>query len=271
MQTSRLVVLLSWFASTSVLFGENTVRAVLDYHSGIGFTQSYTNSSSVIGVSSRVTEGPFGGPVDPFNGPYLPTQLLSIGAGGFVTLQLDEPFHDHPENPFGMDFSVFGNSFFVITNGDYAGGGITDGSVYPSTPGVSRVSVSGDGITFFELTPSLAPSLVTYYPTDGSGRFDQVANPNLTAVDFAGKDISGIRSLYAGSAGGTGFDLGWARNSSGESVYVGAVSFVRIDVLAGHVEIDGITAVPEPTTVSLLALFGLVAFAGSRKAQSPRI
>lgn len=256
------------FISISTLLGENTASAVVSYSSGTGFASGYTNTSSVIGLPSRVTSGPFGGPVDPFNSPYLPTQLLSVGTGGSVTLQLTEPFHDNPDHPFGLDFSIFGNAFFMITNGDYSGGGITDGTIFPETPSVTRVSVSGDGEAFFELTPSLAPSLVTYYPTDGSGRFDQAVNPALTAVDFAGRDIAGIRNLYGGSAGGTGYDLAWARNASGESVRVGDINFVRIDVLAGHAEIGGISAVPEPSILSMLGLVGMMALARINQTRS---
>ena len=35
-------------------------------------------------------------------------------------------------------------------------------------------------------------------------------NPALTAADFAGQDLAGIRALYNGSAGGAGFSLAWA-------------------------------------------------------------
>ena len=168
---------------------------VLSYNSGSGIPAGYTNASSALGEPSRITPGQFGGPVDPFSPPYLSEQLVSAGAGGHLTLQFDTQVLNNPANPFGIDFLIFGNSGFSITNGDFSGGGITDGSLFGANSGQTRVSVSADGTTFYELTPSLAPVVDSPFPTDGSGNFYRPVDPALTRDSFSGRNLTGIRQL----------------------------------------------------------------------------
>jgi hypothetical protein len=85
-------------------------------------------------------------------------------------------------------------------------------------------------------------------------------NPALTAADFSGKDLAGIRALYNSSGGGSGYAVGWAQDSAGQSVDLSSVSFVRVDVLSGTAYLDAISVVPEPSVwamggLGLLAMF----------------
>lgn len=238
---------------------------VASYASGTGFSAGYTNAASALGEPSRVTPGMFGGPVDPFSPPYLSDQLVSIGAGGHLTLQFNSQVLNNPANPFGMDFVVFGNSGFVITNGDFSGGGITDGSLFGANSGETRVSVSMDGTSFYELSPSLAPVVDGPFPTDGSGDFHKPLNPALTKEVFGGKSLAEIRALYGGSAGGMAYDISWARDGQGQAVNLGSIQYVRFDVLSGVADIDGVAmVVPEPGTCALLAC-GLAGWVLMRK------
>ncbi len=172
-----------------------------------------------------------------------------------LTLRLDQPLRDDPAHPFGIDFSIFGGAGFIITNGDYSGGGRTDGSLFGGGEGRTRVSVSSDGLQFLILNSLLAPDVENLFPTDGAGRFDKPVNPGLKGADFNGQDLAGIRSQYDGSAGGTGYDLAWALDAEGKSVRLDEVSYVRLEVTSGHVEVDafvGVAAVPEPSVWGLL-------------------
>jgi len=96
------------------------------------------------------------------------------------------------------------------------------------------------------------------FPTDSTGDFHLPVNPALTGVDFAGKDLAGIRSLYSGSDGGTGFDISWGQDLNGNSVLLDSISFIRIDVLSGKSEIDAISSVPEPSALVLILTAGLL-------------
>jgi hypothetical protein len=254
----------SMAATVSINQAASFVDAVTDYHPGAlrANLANYTNTSSVVGEPSRVTPGTWGGPVDPYNPPYLNSQLLAVGTNGTLTVQLGAPAVNSTSNPYGIDFIVFGGAGFSITNGDFSGGGITDGSIFNPRPGSVRVSVSGDNQTFYTLDSSLAPVFDKLYPTDGSGDFNLPVNPALTEADIAGKNLDQIRALYAGSAGGMGYDLNWAIDANGQKVHLDNAQFVRIDVLDGSYEIDGfatVSPVPEPST-SILVLAGLVFF-----------
>ena len=76
---------LSMLALASVLLVPNSFAqfadAVVAYVPGSGVSSSYTNPASALGEPSRVTPGVWGGPVDPFNTPWLGEQLVSVGAG----------------------------------------------------------------------------------------------------------------------------------------------------------------------------------------------
>jgi hypothetical protein len=98
------------------------------------------------------------------------------------------------------------------------------------------------------------------FPTDSSGNPFLPVNPVLTAAAFAGKNLAGIRALYGGSGGGTGFDLSWA------SIPLSSVSYVKLDVLSGAAYVDAISVVPEPTTFSFAALgFVLLLWKNNRR------
>ncbi|MHB8520396.1 MAG: hypothetical protein ACYDH9_06525 [Limisphaerales bacterium] len=215
--------------------------AVIAYTPGVGVRTSYTNAAVALGEPSRVN--PFGEAVDPFDPPYGTNQIVSVGAGGSLIVRLDTPAVNDPAHPFGVDFLIFAHAGFAITNGDYSGGGITDGSLFDNNPGATRVSVSSDGVTFYPLNPALAPTVDGWFPTDGSGDFTLPVNPALAGRDFAGKDLAGIRALYAGSGGGAGFALAWAQDTNSQSVFLPAVRYVRVDVLGGKSEIDGFSVV----------------------------
>jgi len=250
--------------------------SVVSYTSGTGFQSGYTTPASALGGPSRLTPGTFGGPVDPFNSPYLSSQLVSLGVGGSLTVQFNSPILNNIANPFGLDFNIFGNAGFVITNAmdenwNYLGTPRTDGSLYGADATGTRVSVSADGIQYFTLNPALAPTVDGLFPTDGSGDFGLPVNPALPGGAFAGLDLVGIRSLYHGAGGGRGFDISWAQDEFGNGVTLASINFVRVDVLAGKAEIDGFAIVPEPASASLVLLGSLSIWATRRRQyqQSP--
>jgi len=234
--------------------------SVAAYTPGSGVAASFQNPSAALGAPTTFIGYQN---ADPFNPPYRGSDIVGIGSGGSLTLQLDTPVRNDPTHPFGLDFIVFGHAGFIITNGDYSGGGITDGTFFAGGTSTSRISVSADGVTFYTLNPSLAPNVDGLYPTDAGGNVLTPVNPALTAGSFAGQDLAGIRALYAGSAGGTGYDLSWAQDGLGHDVALSAVSFVRIDVSSGPAYLDAISVVPEPSA-TLLGLLGAALLAVRR-------
>ena len=183
--------------------------------------------------------------MDPFSPPYLASQLVALGDGGSIVVRLEHPILDDPGNPHGLDFLVFGNAFFQL-NGDWT---TTSGFLGGTNAGTTRISVSHDGITYYTLAPELAPPPDHWFPTDHAGAPDRPTNPALTAADFAGRDLEGIRALYAGSAGGTGYDLAWARDPDGQAVHLPFARYLRFDQAGGEAQLDAISTVAPPPAI----------------------
>jgi len=93
-------------------------------------------------------------PVVPVYPPLRAHELVYLGEGGTITLSFNHPVRDDVENPYGMDFIVFGNSYQIVggsqgwTNGDPRS--VIVGSSGGTEPGI--VSVSQDGTTWYSFT-----------------------------------------------------------------------------------------------------------------------
>jgi hypothetical protein len=93
-------------------------------------------------------------PVVPVYPPFRAHELVYLGEGGTITLGFNHPVRDDAENPYGLDFIVFGNPYQII-GGDqgWVNGDPRRVKVGPSggiEPGI--VSVSQDGKTWYGFT-----------------------------------------------------------------------------------------------------------------------
>jgi hypothetical protein len=241
---------LAGFVLVSSLRAGSFAGSVVNYNPGTGITPGYTNASVVLGQPS--TSDSYGDPVDPFDPPYATNQIVALGAGGSLTVKFDQPIlAGVPGNPFGLDFIIFGNSFFDVTNAfdadyNYIGTPATDGSVIFDAC-QATVAVSKDGVTFYTLNPALAPQLNDLYPTDAGGNFQIPVNPALH--NFAGLTLAQIRALYNGSAGGAGYAIAWAQDAGHQSVSLFEINYIRIDVQSGQALVAGFAAVANPNQV----------------------
>ncbi|MBI1842081.1 MAG: hypothetical protein HYR88_14680 [Verrucomicrobia bacterium] len=237
--------------------------AVIDYTPGTTAVAGYQTPDRALGEPSRVTPfGPVDSAVTPFNPPWPSSQLVSVGAGGSLTLHLGERVRDDASHLYGVDFSIFGNNGFRVV--DYSvpeSSWTTDGELFNfDPPGSSKVWVSENNKDYFQLVPPPGTMVAVdgLFPTDGQGSFQQPTDPRLGPSALSGRTLAGIRSAYNGSAGGAGFDLGWAQALDGTPVKLDdGIEYVRIDVLQGKVEIDGVAVVPEPAWLALFAIGGL--------------
>lgn len=176
-------------------------------------------------------------------------ELVAIAPGGHLILKFARPVRNDPNNPYGIDFIVFGNAFFThSTSGSYWNGNNPE-TIYISgnvTSEPATVSVSQDGQTWYEFTNVFADS---FAPTAGV-EWDSVnqkwsyplnptkpLNPALTNTSFANKSVAQALTMYNGSAGGTGFDLAWLSDP------VDWIQYVKISVPANKqyaAEIDAV-------------------------------
>ncbi len=227
------------FLLVSTSHGNPYAAAVVNYNSGSGYVAGYTNTSAVLGQPS--TADSYGDAVDPFDPAWQTNQILSIGEGGWVTIEFDRPVVHYPEG--NRDFIIFGNSFFDVTN--YSATNdlwATDGDVI-NDAGQARVSVSRDGVAFYTLNTALSPTVDYLFPTDASGEFRLPVNPALTPADFAGLTLAQIELLYGGSAGGASYDIAWAQDTNGNAVSLPDIRYVRVDVLTNYLQVAGFAAV----------------------------
>ena len=81
-------------------------------------------------------------------------EMVFLGEEGYITVEFNHPVRDDENNPYGIDFVVFGNALQEIgaqqtwANGDPALTTVGSGSLIE--PGI--VSVSQDGITWYSFT-----------------------------------------------------------------------------------------------------------------------
>jgi hypothetical protein len=160
-------------------------------------------------------------PVVPVYSPFRASELVTIGNGGQLTVRFNRPVADDANNPYGVDFIIFGDAYQLIGKGQ----GWTNGNpeelilagAASAEPGL--VAVSQDGQTWYYF--SSGPYADGFAPTAGR-RWDDVndvwaeeldptkpVDPNLTAAEMEGKTLAEMIRAYDGSAGGTGFDLRW--------------------------------------------------------------
>lgn len=227
----------------------------------------YDNPACALGRPTIDTTGdgtdiPLGStvPVCPVAPAFRSFEIVSVGVGGSLTLSFDHLVANDPDNPFGVDFIVFGNSFIDPLGAHWHNGdpnALTIGSGGYTDPG--RVSVSADGNTWYTFSSpfadSFAPTLGRTYdpahPDTSIGSWNQwwsvptdptyPLSPALGWNDYYGDSLADMATSYGRSAGGTGFDLA-ALGPSAPS----AVRYVRIQPNGAAVpEVDAIADVAE--------------------------
>jgi hypothetical protein len=198
-----------------------------------------------------------------------------------ITVRMGRKVYNDPNNPYGIDLLVYGNSFFSGSSGSVDENTnlntFTLGGIFAEPV---KVSVSPDGINWYRYDSG--PYADGMFPTN-SYKWDRTnakwtdeetdptkpVNPALTMAGFNGKTAADGLDLYRStiygitfdSAGGTGFDL----TESGFDW----IQYVKVEGVTGFAngEIDAIAAVtpvPEPVTIGLLTM-GILGFIEKRR------
>ena len=202
---------------------------ITSYEIGSNANPAYLNPLTALGAPERTSGEIFGllDVVSVFSPPYGTDELVAIGAGGHLTVQFDQPITNDPNNLYGIDLLIFGNTFFI--DQDWPAG-IVNGYV-GQTGGAIEVSADGKQ---WELVPELnADALFPRVGYSDSGPYDHVpgaqptdftrpVDPTLTLEHFMTLSTSTIAVLYRGSGGGIGVDL--------DDVGMQQISFVRISL-----------------------------------------
>lgn len=147
--------------------------------------------------------------------------ITTIADGAEIVVKFSHKVADDPGNPHGIDFTVFGNTFFEGDDWVYPDTNMeTHYFTNPASVNAEQVMVSvaqGPNGPWFPFANG--PYGDTAFPTNAFA-WDRDANnwgeelnwlkpvdPNLSLSAFDGLSAADAIDLYDGSAGGTGFDL----------------------------------------------------------------
>lgn len=245
------------FLLATVAHASPWAARVIAYDPGAAIGSPYTNPASALGSPTRYTGiGSFPGAVTPFNPAFGTNELVSIGAGGHLTLEFARPARDDPRNPFGIDLLVFGNAGFIDVNFPTGVAGPLFGA---SRGGIIEVSADGQdwrlvpGIEPDGLFPTLGYADLTspYSLTRGTLK-TSFTTPVDPVFDPSGRTFQEIVAAYNGSGGGTGIDLA--------ATGLSRAAFIRFSMpvgTTGTAEIDAVAIVrpiPAPGAAALLCI-----------------
>ncbi len=232
--TQSIVLAVGWtllagFASAYVYDPGDFAVEVVEYVQGAGVQQDFISGelfndpNAALGRPTLTTTGDgwyvpvqTDVPVVPIGPAFRHFEVVTIGRGGRLTVKFDHPVADDRNNPYGIDFIIFGNSMQSIRSGPaWQNGNPEDtvvGQATQSEPGI--VSVSQDGIVWHTFTEG--PYADAFAPT-ASYRWNSLAQawsdeldptrPVDPKLNVEGMTVAQMIDAYNGSAGGTGFDI----------------------------------------------------------------
>ena len=225
----------------------NKVAAVLGRPT-LKFIDHFTPHQTSIIHRSKIIEPPY------WTDPNTNDVIAEISSGGQITVNMGRKIYDDPNNPYGVDLIIYGNSFFSASG--YSGSeanDFTDLGVATLSTGIyghpTTVSVSQDGTNWYSYS-----NIATIFP-DNAYRWDDTnhswtdeqlnptkpLNPFVYTNNFGGQTVASGLDQFVGEAGGTGFDL----KASG----LPWIQYVRVQPGVGtYTVIDAIAAV-DPVVV----------------------
>ncbi|MEZ6098857.1 MAG: PEP-CTERM sorting domain-containing protein [Pirellulaceae bacterium] len=271
-----LVIVCIHLISTSQVFA-GWAEQVVRYDPGSTPAPGFSDPTAALGQPTRFTGvGIFPAAVQPFNPPWLGSELVSLGEGAELVLRLS---HFAIPDPDGPELGLFANAGLLDADNDFANPGATASGLPVQQFGVDTVivDVSANGSDWVALgeivadVPTLGYLDVVDVTAQNPG--DLLTDFSLpfgfSVNDFAGLPLASdqgasILSLYGDSGGGTWIDIsdtglskvGYLRFRVADDGDVAtALNFELDAVTISHVAVGSV--VPEPATIVMYFL-GLV-------------
>lgn len=235
------------------------------------------NPQAALGQPGRVAGAgtQFAGILSPFNPHYEDNQIVQLGEGGSITLQLARFAVTTSQTP---EIGIFTNT--GISDTSWPAGIAGDNLELPgATFGIDSalLEVSDDGANWINLglirfdQPSSAfTNAASPYQSDPAGLIpaDFGMPHNNTLADYSGQHWAAIQGLMGNSAGGTWIDLdstglsqvGWLRLSLANDGNENTLLQFELDAVSIASLATGGFVIPEPSVSALLfTLIGLLA------------
>lgn len=198
------------------------------------------------------------GVLTPFNAAFDSSQIMGIGAGGSLTLQLAAPAAT------GAGYTLGVHAAVGLVDTDWPNGTAGPVAEMYTNPRTAAVSVSDDNDRWFSLGQFTFASPTNYYsqgvvtpgyqPEPGTIAADFSKPFVAQLADFNGLNWAAILSLLDGSAGGSWLDL--------TAVPYPAVNYVRFDVTepGARMIVDAVAVAPEPATLAAAMIILIAAW-----------
>jgi hypothetical protein len=183
---------------------------------------------------------------------------------GQIVVEFDEVIENDANNPYGIDFIVHGNPFFATgimvyensnmdayTLSAFGGGGefgaSGPGAVFAEPVTISvAASLDGPWYTFTSAPGDVACTADNFFPTqpykwDSDNHvwlgeeldWEKPVNPWIVNY-FGNQTVADAIKLYAGSAGGTPFDLDWLTDENGDPVSLEWIRYIKFSDPENH-------------------------------------
>jgi hypothetical protein len=255
---------------------------VVAFDAGEGGSAGFDQPAAALGEPARFTGvGAFPGVVSAFNPPFMPSEVVSIGEGGSLTLRLSHyllPGRD------GHDLGVFTNVGFI--DNDFPNGVASDplsasAGTFGADAAVLEVSPNGVdwttvGETLFDLPTVGYRDVTNPFAGEPGSEPTDFNKPFTGSLDnFAGLAYADMLDLLDGSGGGKWLDLagtdlafiGWIRFSVPDDGNAATSLKFDLDAVSVNTLAAG-PAVPEPSSMviaSIVAIGALVFCVGQRR------
>lgn len=199
-------------------------KQVLSYTPGTTPAAGYTDAAAALGTPQRDTDF---GAVTPFNPPYSPSDLVSIGEGGQLTLRLSNYAVAQPGGP---EIGVFTN--LAIADVDWPNNQAGTGAGFSTFGSNSAVvEVSADGVDWVSLGLQEFNVPAAGFTDEAATLPSDFTKPFTGGLgDFEGIALGGALTLLDGSGGGLWLDI--------TPTGLDQVGFLRFDVPLGSNPLD---------------------------------
>ena len=226
---------------------------VVSYTPGSLVSASLNNPAAALGIPTADTGF---GVLTPFNPAFAASDIVEIGPGGSLVLQLGAPAPTGAGRTLGVHAAV------GLIDTDFPNGNPGAVATPFTQPRSASVLVSDDNVRWhalgaitFDLPTNFYSEGVTtpgFQDTPGTAVADFTKPFAHALADFNGRNWNQILTLLDGSAGGAWLDL--------SGVPYPAVNFVRFDVTTGQrMILDAVAVVPEPIGAIVVASLILLA------------